>query len=155
MRTRSPLTWIDANPEDAVGRLRDHEAHLKALWRDHLSSRGLALGPLESHVLSAQERERLDRLFGGRGDRPWTGLSIFKLVAAVEAAWGSENEQFLLWHMHDVHLRYANLTLHATAQALWGTRRSGEKPDVSSMTRDRLRRMSQWPSWAHTGHTRT
>jgi hypothetical protein len=108
--------WIDANPDEAVERLAEEEKHTAILWRDHMASRGLDAGALaDLPDLTPDEREKFERAFGARGDQPWTGLSIFRMVKAVEASWGDSNERFLLWHMHDVHLRYANKSIHVSS----------------------------------------
>jgi hypothetical protein len=123
--------WVDLNPDEAVERLRKHERHTAMLWKEHLAGRGLELGALaDLPDLTDEERKELQSLFGPRGQTEWTGLSTYKLVKAVEASWGDEGERFLLWHMHDVHLKHANKTLHMSAEALLRPTAHPERPDL-------------------------
>jgi hypothetical protein len=123
--------WVDLNPDEAVGRLQKHERHTTMLWKEHLADRGLDLGALaDLPDLTDEERKELQSLFGLRGEIAWTGLSTYKLVKAVEASWGDDGEQVLLWHMHDVHLRYANRTIHVSGEALLRPTAHPERPDL-------------------------
>ncbi len=84
-----------------------------------MSTRGLELGALEDLPdLSDEERNRLDGLFGARGNRGWTGLRNYEMLKSIEGNWGDAEEVRLLGHMHDVHLRHANATLHVSALSL-------------------------------------
>jgi Family of unknown function (DUF5677) len=123
--------WVDLNPDEAVERLQKHERHTAMLWKEHPADRGLDLGALaDLPDLTDEERKELQSLFGLRGQIAWTGLTTYDLVEAVEASWGGDEEQFLLWHMHDVHLRHANRTIHVSAEALLRPTADPERPDL-------------------------
>ncbi len=123
--------WVNENPDVAVARLADHQKHTLFLWRHHMQQKGLDLGALvDVPDLTEEERRRYAKDFGNRGQMPWTGLSIFKMIEALEGGWGSANEQTLLWHMHDVHLRNSNMVLHVTSSSLTAPRVSEADPDL-------------------------
>lgn len=123
--------WVLQNPEAAVERLKKHERHYKGLWREHFEERGMPLGPFEEiPEFTPEEREDLEKLFGARGDRRWTGLSPREMIKAIEQSWGDKFERQLLRHMHDVHLRHANMSLHATAESLKKPKPSDDDPDL-------------------------
>jgi hypothetical protein len=123
--------WIDANPEEAVQRLADELKHTAILWRDHMASRGVDAGALaDLRDLTPEEREKFESAFGERGDRPWTGLSNFRMIQAIEERWGDKNERFLLWHMHDVHLRLANKSIHVSSMSVVRPRPAAADPDT-------------------------
>jgi Family of unknown function (DUF5677) len=123
--------WVDLNPDEAGERLQKHERHTAMLWKEHPADRGLDLGALaDLPDLTDEERKELQSLFGPRGQTAWTGLSTYGLVKAVEESWGDDGEQVLLWYMHDVHLRYANKTIHVSAEALLRPTAHPERPDL-------------------------
>jgi Family of unknown function (DUF5677) len=123
--------WVHLHPDEAVEHLKDHRTHTLQLWRDHMSTRGLELGALEDLPdLSDEERNRLDGLFGARGNRGWTGLRNYEMLKSIEGTWGDAEEVRLLGHMHDVHLRHANATLHVSALSLLQPRPSEGNPSL-------------------------
>ncbi len=123
--------WVHLHPDEAVERLKDHRTHTLQLWRDHMTTRGLELGALEDLPdLSDEERNRLDGLFGARGNRGWTGLRNYEMQKSIEGTWGDAEEVRLLGHMHDVHLRHANATLHVSALSLLHPRPSEGNPSL-------------------------
>jgi hypothetical protein len=123
--------WVDRNPDEAVGRLQKHERHTAMLWKAHLSGRGLEPGALaQLPDLTDDEREELQSLFGAHGQNAWTGLNTYELLHAVETSWGDDRERGLLRHMYDVHLRYANKTIHVTSEALLQPRTDPDRPEL-------------------------
>lgn len=123
--------WVYLNSDEAVERLRKHERHTAVLWKERLSGRGLALGPLaDLPDLTDDEREELQSLFGAYGQNAWTGLTTYQLLEAIEAPWGDDNERLLLGHMYDVHLRYANTTVHVTSQSLLKPKADPDRPGL-------------------------
>lgn len=123
--------WVDLHPDEAVERLKDHRTQTLQLWREHMENSGLTLGALEQLPdLSDEERQRLGGLFGGRGEKGWPGLSNYKMMKSIEGTWGDPEELRLLGHIHDVHLRHANSTLHVSAMSLQSPRPSEEDPSL-------------------------
>jgi hypothetical protein len=123
--------WVNLNPDEAAERLQKHERHTEMLWKEHLTDRGVDLGALaDSPDLTDEERKELTSLFGQWGQISWTGLTTYELVTAVESSWGDDREQGLLWHMHDVHLRHANRTIHVSADGLLRPTAHPERSDL-------------------------
>jgi hypothetical protein len=113
-------TWIAANRSTAVTRAVDHERHTQHLWRETLGARGLDVGALgELPALSDEDRSRLRATFGAYGTRAWTGHSSLRaLLTDIEDQWSDPNERTLVWWIHDMHLRTANLVLHNTSTSI-------------------------------------
>jgi hypothetical protein len=123
--------WVDLNPDEAVERLRKHERHTAILWKEHLAGRSMDLGALaELPDLTDEERQELQSLFGAYGQNAWTGLNTYELLQAVEASWGDDGERVLLQHMYDVHLRYANRTIHMTSESLLKPKADPDRPEL-------------------------
>jgi hypothetical protein len=113
-------TWITANRATALARAIDHERHTQHLWREMLGARGLDVGEwADLPALTSEDRTQLNATFGPYGTKAWTGHSSLRnLVIAIEGQWGDPNERTLLWWIHDMHLRMANLVLHNTSTSI-------------------------------------
>jgi Family of unknown function (DUF5677) len=111
--------WIATEPEQAGRLMRDHYTHAQMLLADVAAKYPSFFGKLELPDFDAEERKRLDQLFGEHGHRPWARIGLHARAQAIEHFWEDSPEglETLRFYRDIVH-RENNLTLHVTALGL-------------------------------------
>ncbi|HEY6760152.1 MAG TPA: DUF5677 domain-containing protein [Baekduia sp.] len=110
--------WATLEPETAWDRFERHGRHTEMIWGSKLESEGWQ-EPSPLSPIDADDRAELDKLFGKRGEKPWTGLNVWQMVQDILGLWDDDGQQ-LLTHAR-ISLWNANQVLHATAQGLMGS----------------------------------
>ena len=109
--------WVHLNPEAAEERFANHEKYMRLRWRDTFLKYEYE-GADAIELIEGADRDELVGTFGEWGDKPWTGLSAYRLVQAVRGEW-DDGGATLVEHF-DVAQQHANMTLHSSAWSLNG-----------------------------------
>lgn len=110
--------WVVTDPDTAETRYRDHHTHGRMLLTDTIKNFRDMYPNIELPTFDAEERERLDKMFGDFGQKPWSGLNLHERVKLIAGHWASEADQKTLRFMHALAHRENNQTLHVSAQSL-------------------------------------
>lgn len=121
------LHWIVDNPDVAIERYEQHNGHAAMLLADALEKHPGFFPVDELPVHDAEDRRKLDALFGPHGHKSWTSEPLYRRVNGIEHHWGEDdaNLEHLRFFRDIVH-RENNQLLHVSAHSLnQVVRRSG------------------------------
>jgi hypothetical protein len=110
--------WIPTDPEAAESRYKDHHEHGRMLLADTMATFTHWYPDLDIPEFDADERKRLDDLFGKYGQRAWSTLNLHERVTLIRDQWNAETDREALRFMHAVAHRENNQLLHVSAQGL-------------------------------------
>lgn len=110
--------WVHSNPDLAVKRYEDHFNHGRMLLSETVKRYPEQFDGAELPRFDEQDRDRLDRIYGPWGSKPWSGVNLHERVNAVEDQWLDEASRRTLHFFHDVAHRENNQVLHASSAHL-------------------------------------
>jgi hypothetical protein len=123
--------WIATEPIRAEALMRDHDAHGRMLLADAVAKHPSLFSEVELPQFDADERKRLDTLFGKYGTRSWTTLNLHDRIDQIEHRWrGNDDDLEVLRFYRDIAQRENNQTLHVSARGLGDTLRGRDETGI-------------------------
>jgi hypothetical protein len=110
--------WVATDPEAATQRYEDHHEHGRMLLADAVANYPDYYDDIEVPDFEAEERERLDTLYGKWGSRSWSSINLHERVGLVEHHWKDEAGRRTLHFFHDIAHRENNQMLHVSSAGL-------------------------------------
>lgn len=104
--------WASANPDEALSLYEPARVRELGKWRVSLERHGREVPP---HIPEVPEAERRN-LFRQTGT--WIGLSIWELIASVEAQWSDDVDRTIMRQLHDFAHLFNTQALHQTPLSL-------------------------------------
>ena len=118
--------WVATDPEAARQRYEVDHQHARMLLADAVTKHPEHYAEIELPEFDADERKRLDRLYGRWGSKSWTGIGLHERLGLVEHHWKDDASRRTLMFFHDIAHRENNQTLHVSS---WGLNQNVEVVD--------------------------
>jgi hypothetical protein len=115
--------WVHANPELATEQFKLSQKFDRHLAAELIRTQGWEDGSTEEELsdatLEGRELQRMEKLFGPHGEKPWVGLSIYRLLEEVEDQWPDDDEgRAMLWQFWRVVHNDNNQLLHSSSAGM-------------------------------------
>jgi hypothetical protein len=111
--------WVLLHPEASFERIRNHMDLQRLVWAEARAKHGLSVSDSPAHLESIrQRRTELTSMFGRWAEKPWSGISLSRMLAEIMPLLPGDSTRNLFQMYFDVRQRYSNWSLHLTAGAL-------------------------------------
>jgi hypothetical protein len=130
--------WIASDPEAAQKRYSDHHDHGRMLPADAAQKYPEHYTEVALPEFDADERKRLDEVYGEYGSKPWSTISLHRRVELIDHHWTTAEAKRTLRLFRDIAHRENNQTLHVSAASLNAVVRSSEEGSIGFNVGPRL-----------------